>query len=58
MQIAEELEANSLDEGLWAKVYAQAGGDDRQTRALYIKARFDRLFAAENARLRESRLEQ
>lgn len=58
VQIAEELEANSLDKGLWTKVYAQAGGDDRQTRALYIKARFDRLLAAENALLRESTLEQ
>lgn len=50
-KIAEELEANGVDKGLWTKVYAQAGGDDRQTRVLYIKARFERLLAAENARL-------
>lgn len=49
-QIAEELEANCVDKGLWTKAYAQAGGDDRQTRVFYIKERFERLLAMENAR--------
>lgn len=57
-QISRELETDKVDRALWTKVYAQAGGDDRQTRVLYIKARFDRLLAIENARLRESGLEQ
>mgnify|MGYP003386793277 CR=1 FL=1 len=47
-QIAQELETNTLDKGLWTKAYAQAGGDDQQTRVLYIKARFSRLLAMEN----------
>jgi hypothetical protein len=49
-QIAQELDTNTLDKGLWTKAYAQAGGDDQQTRVLYIKARFARLRAMENAR--------
>lgn len=42
-QIAQELETNTIDKALWTKAYAQAGGDEKQTRALYIKARFARL---------------
>ena len=48
-QIAQELEANTVDKALWTKAYAQAGGDDKQTRALYIKARFARLLAMQDA---------
>ncbi len=47
-QIAQELETNTVDKGLWTKVFAQAGGDERQTRVLYIQARFARLLAIEN----------
>lgn len=50
-QIAQEIEANTVDKATWTKAFAQSGGDDKQTRVLYIKARFDRLMAAENARL-------
>lgn len=42
-QIAQELDTNTVDKALWTKVYAQAGGDEKQTRVLYIKARFARL---------------
>ena len=49
-QIAQEMETNSVDKGLWTKAYAQAGGDDKQTRVLYIKTRFARLLAMEDAR--------
>lgn len=52
-QIAQELETDTVDKGLWTKSYAQAGGDDKQTRVLYIKLRFARLLAMENDR-RES----
>lgn len=48
-QIAQELDTNTVDKGLWTKAYAQAGGDDQQTRVLYIKARFARLLAIEDA---------
>lgn len=49
-QIAQELDTNAVDKGLWTKAYAQASGDDQQTRVLYIKARFSRLLAMEDAR--------
>lgn len=48
-QIGQELETNAVDKGLWTKAYAQAGGDDQQTRVLYIKARFARLLMKEDA---------
>lgn len=44
-QIAQELDTNTVDKGLWTKMYVQAGGDDQQTRVLYIQARFARLVA-------------
>lgn len=48
-QIAQEMESNTVDKGLWTKAYAQAEGDDKQTRVLYIKARFARLLVMEDA---------
>lgn len=48
-QIAQELDTNTVDKSLWTKAYAQAGGDDTQTRVLYIKARFARLSEIEDA---------
>ena len=49
-QIAQELDTNTVDKGFWTKAYAQAGGDDQQTRVLYIKARFAKLLVMETAR--------
>lgn len=48
-QIAQELDTDTVDKALWTKAYAQAGGDDQQTRVLYIKARFARLLMKEDA---------
>ena len=48
-QIAQELDTNTVDKGLWTKAYAQAGGDDQQTRVLYIKARLVRLIAMQDS---------
>lgn len=42
-QIAKELDTDTVDKAIWTKVYAQAGGDEKQTRVLYIKARYARL---------------
>lgn len=42
-QIAQELDTDTVDKALWTKAYAQAGGDEKQTRVLYIKARFARM---------------
>ena len=48
-QIAQELDTYTVDKALWTKAYAQAGGDEKQTRVLYIKARFVRLREIEDA---------
>jgi len=57
-QIAQELEANAVDKGIWTNAYAQAGGDDKQTRVLYIKLRFTRLLAIEGDRKESIRQER
>lgn len=50
-QIAQEIETNAVDKGIWTKAFAQSGGDDKQTRVAYIKARFAKLMVVENAKL-------
>lgn len=57
-QIAQELDTHTVDKGLWTKAYAQAGGDDQQTRVLYIKARLARLLAMEVAQRDATRRQQ
>lgn len=55
-QIAQELEANIVDKGLWTMAYAQARGYDKQTRALYIKTRFTRLHAGGVIRMNQHKM--
>jgi hypothetical protein len=50
-QVGEELESGNTDKGIWTKAFAQAGGDDKQTRVLYIKLRVEKLIAAERGRV-------
>lgn len=45
-QIAEELETGATDKGLWTRLFAECGGDEKQTKVLYIKQRAERLIAA------------
>lgn len=40
---AAELDSTLRDEGLWIKAFAEAGGDDKGTRAMYIKLRVEQL---------------
>lgn len=42
-QVAEELSANDIKRGLWTKAYALANGDEKATKAQYIKLRFDQI---------------
>lgn len=49
--IASELEGCVADKGLWTRLFAECGGDEKQTKVLYIRQRADRLIAAENARI-------
>lgn len=56
--IGKELESGGAkDIGTWTKAFAQANGDDTQTRVAYIKLRFDVLMSAEVARI-EARRQQ
>ena len=48
-QIAQEVETNAVDKGIWTRAFAQSDGDDKRTRVAYIKARFEKLMAAETA---------
>lgn len=52
-RIAEELETGATDKGLWTRLFAQCGGDEKQTTVLYIKQRAERLIEAEQVRNRE-----
>jgi hypothetical protein len=44
--IASELEGGVADKGLWTRLFAECGGDEKQTKVLYIKQRAQRLMAA------------
>ena len=48
--IALEMETDTIDKGLWTRLYAECDGDEKQTKVLYIKRRADRLIAAEKSR--------
>jgi hypothetical protein len=52
--IAKELETGVADKGLWIRLFAECGGDEKQTKVLYIKQRADRLIAAERLRLEQA----
>lgn len=53
-QIAEELETGATDKGLWTRLFAECGGDEKQTKVFYIKQRADRLVSAERQRLEQA----
>lgn len=54
--IAKELEDGTADKGLWTRVFAECGGDDKQTKVLYIRQRAERLISAEREALTETKL--
>lgn len=56
--IAEELEAGRPEKGLWTRLFAECGGDEKETRVLYIRQRAQRLIAGEQARLEQLAHEQ
>jgi len=57
-QVGKELDSNNPDKGTWTKAFAETGGDDKQTKVLYIQARVEKLIAMEQARLEEARRTQ
>ena len=50
-QVGKEFDSNNHDKGAWTKAFAQANGDEKQTKVLYIKARVDRLISEQRKRL-------
>ncbi len=52
--IAQELETGVADKGLWTRLFAESGGDDKQTKVLYIKQRSERLMAAQHFRFEQA----
>lgn len=50
-EIANELEGGVTDKGLWTRLFAECGGDEKQTKVQYIKQRAERLIASERIRL-------
>jgi hypothetical protein len=57
-QVGEELESGSTDKGIWTKAFAQAGGDDKNTRVLYIQARVAKLLMLEEEKEKARLAEQ
>lgn len=53
-EIAKELETSIADKGLWTRLFAECGGDEKQTKVLYIRARADRLISTERSRLEQA----
>lgn len=47
--IANELETGAVDKGLWTRLFSECGGDETQTKVLYIKQRAARLISVERA---------
>lgn len=41
--VADEFETGKLNKGLWIRLFAECGGDEKQTKVLYIKRRAERL---------------
>lgn len=52
-EIARELETGTVEKGLWTRLFAECGGDENQTKVLYIKQRAERLISAARMRLAE-----
>lgn len=48
--VAEELESGNTDKGLWTRLFAECGGDEKQVKTLYITRRVEKLMGVEKAR--------
>jgi hypothetical protein len=41
--VASEMDSGKIDKGLWTRLFAECGGDERQVKVRYIKERAERL---------------
>lgn len=56
--VAEELESGKTDKGLWTRLFAECGGDEKQVKVLYIKRRAEKLIVAESTRREQVAIQQ
>lgn len=52
-KVVDEFETSTTDKVLWTRVFAESGGDENKTKALYIQRRVNVLVEAERKRLAE-----
>lgn len=55
-EVAEELDREKVDKGLWTRLYAEFDGDEKKVRVGYIKARAEKLIAEKSEEVRNARL--
>lgn len=55
-EVAEELERERVDKGLWTRLYAEFDGDERKVKVGYIKARAEKLLREKGEEIRIARL--
>ena len=54
-EVAEELERERVDKGLWTRLYAEFDGDERKVKVGYIKARAEKLLREKGEEIRIAR---
>jgi hypothetical protein len=56
--VAEELKTQKLDQGMWVRAFSDAGGNENQAKALYIKYRVAQLESTVNDILKTVKKEE
>jgi hypothetical protein len=56
--VAEELDTGKTDKGLWTRLFAECGGDEKQVKVLYINRRAEKLLKSEKARVEQLAFEE
>jgi len=51
LEIANELETNSIDKGLWTRLFVKCDGDNNKTKLMYITERMAKLTATANSQI-------
>lgn len=55
-EVAEELDREKVDKGLWTRLYAEFDGDEQKVKVGYIKARAEKLLREKGEEIRIARL--
>ena len=57
-QVSKEIQAGKRDEGVWAKAYSLASGDEKKTKAVYIDLMVEKLMLQYESKLELEKLEE